>query len=78
MMIQMDWQLALVAFIGIPIIALIKFFPGVRADASAVAVLNKVLELEKSRIILYTLAVYAILTILSWLLANCGFRKRSF
>ena len=61
-----------------PVIALIKFFPGVRADASAVAVLNKVLELEKSRIILYTLAVYAILTILSWLLANCGFRKRSF
>lgn len=61
-----------------PIIALIKFFPGVRADASAVAELNKVLELEKSRIILYTLAGYAILTILSWLLANRGFRKRSF
>lgn len=61
-----------------PIIALIRLFPQIREHASAVAALNKILEADKSRIILCTLAGYAVLTLLSWLLARRGFRRRSF
>lgn len=61
-----------------PIIALIRLFPQIREYASAVAALNKILEADKSRIILCTLAGYAVLTLFSWLLARRGFRRRSF
>lgn len=61
-----------------PIIALIRLFPQIRSHRNVIAVFNAILEAEKIRIILWTLAGYAVLTVFSWLLAVRGFRRRSY
>ena len=60
------------------IIAVIRLFPSVRENREAVAFFNRMISAEKSTVILLTLAGYALLTAVSWLLSLPGFRRREF